>query len=87
MVLVDPQEQGGHPFMEVKEMAVVPAWRRKGVARALLASALDAVVADGADDVRLCTVEQFRTRAIDLYASMGFRRFKDFHRYRKPMPD
>jgi len=71
---------------EVVELAVSPAWRRKGIARALMTETIDAAIASGCKDIRIYTIEQFQTRAIMLYRSLGFSRYKDFPRYRKPMP-
>jgi ribosomal protein S18 acetylase RimI-like enzyme len=69
----------------ITEVATVPEWRRKGIARALLIDAIEGLLARGVPDIRLCTMEQFKTRAIDLYESVGFARYKEFPRYRKPM--
>ncbi len=41
----------------------------------------------GASTVRLSTVAEFRTRAKDLYHSVGFRLLKESPRYRKPFPE
>ena len=69
---------------EVFEVSVRPAWRRRGLARALLAQALFTLRERGIDVIRLGTVYEFRTRARDLYRSVGFRVLKVFPRYRKP---
>ncbi len=69
---------------DVREVSVRPTWRRRGLARALLSRALHAVRARGASTVRLSTVAEFRTRAKDLYHSVGFKALKEFPRYRKP---
>lgn len=69
---------------EIDEVSVRPGWRRGGVARALLSEALLALRERGVDEVRLNTVAEFRTRAMDLYESLGFRVLKRFPRYRKP---
>lgn len=68
---------------EVFEVSVHPAWRRQGLARALLASALRSLRGRGVEVIRLRTVAEFRTRASDLYRSVGFRVLKEFPRYRK----
>jgi ribosomal protein S18 acetylase RimI-like enzyme len=62
---------------------VRPAWRRRGLARALLSRALLALRERGIDVIRLRTVSEFRTRASDLYRSTGFHVLKEFPRYRK----
>lgn len=68
---------------EIHEVSIRPAWRRKGLARALLTRALQVVLDRGAPMVRLHTNYEFPTRAMDLYASVGFRLMKEFPRYRK----
>jgi ribosomal protein S18 acetylase RimI-like enzyme len=40
--------------------------------------------ARGTDVIRLHTNADFRTRAKDMYHSVGFRVLKEFPRYRKP---
>jgi mycothiol synthase len=69
---------------EVFEVSVRPVWRRQGLARALLTRALLTLRRRGVDVIRVGTVSEFRTRAIDLYHSVGFRVLKEFPRYRKP---
>ena len=72
---------------DIFEVSVRPAWRRRGLARALLSRALHLVRERGATTVRLSTVAEFRTRAKDLYYSVGFRMLKEFPRYRKPFSE
>ena len=69
---------------EVFEVSVRPAWRRRGLARGLLVRALHGLRARGIDVIRVHTNAGFRTRAMDLYQSVGFRVLKEFPRYRKP---
>ncbi len=71
---------------DIFEVSVRPAWRRRGLARALLSRALHLLRERGASTVRLSTVAEFRTRAKDLYHSVGFRLLKEFPRYRKLFP-
>jgi len=68
---------------EIYEVSVRPAYRRRGLARALLAAALDKLRACEVTVVRLHTMAEFPTRAVDLYRSLGFRTLKEFPRYRK----
>lgn len=68
----------------VFEVSVRPEWRRRGLARGLLLHALHTLRARGVDVIRLHTNANFRTRARDLYQSVGFRVLKEFPRYRKP---
>jgi ribosomal protein S18 acetylase RimI-like enzyme len=67
----------------VAEVCVRPAWRRRGVARALLIRALDALRARSVSTSRLVVRAENETRAQDLYASVGFRPLKEHVRYRK----
>lgn len=69
---------------EVYDVSVRPAYRRHGLARALLTRALLELRARGVDVARLHTVTEFPTRARDLYGALGFRVLKEFSRYRKP---
>jgi ribosomal protein S18 acetylase RimI-like enzyme len=68
---------------EVYEVSVRPAWRRRGLARGLLAYGLRALQQRGVQTVRLHTVSEFPTQARNLYGSVGFRVRKEFPRYRK----
>ncbi len=68
---------------EIYEVSVRPAYRRRGLARALLARQLDALRARGVAVVRLHTMAEFPTQAVNLYHSLGFRVLKEFPRYRK----
>ncbi len=68
---------------EVFEVSVRPAWRRRKLGRALLSRALHGLRERGVQVIRLHTVAEFRTRASDLYRSVGFRVLKEFPRYRK----
>jgi len=78
---VMPLIEGGRALMY--DISVRPAWRRRGLARALLTRALWGLRGRGIDVIRLNTVAEFRTRARDLYYSVGFRVLKEFPRYRK----
>lgn len=72
---------------EVFEVSVRPAWRRRGLGRALLGHGLQAIHERGITEARLHTRDDFRTRAIDLYLEVGFRIVKEFPRYRKPLDE
>ena len=69
---------------EVYEVSVRPQWRRRGLARGLLAYGLRALQEKGISIVRLHTVSEFPTQAKNLYGSVGFGVRKAFPRYRKP---
>ena len=68
---------------EVFEVSVRPAWRRRGLGRALVSRAVHGLRTRGIDVIRLHTNSDFRTRAKDLYHSVGFRVLIEFPRYRK----
>ncbi len=68
---------------EIYEVSVRPAYRRRGLARALLARVLADLRARDVAAVRLHTMAEFPTRAVDLYRSLGFATLKEFPRYRK----
>lgn len=69
---------------EIYEVSVRPAYRRRGLARALLARALDDLRARDVAVVRLHTMAEFPTQAANLYRQLGFRVIREFPRYRKP---
>lgn len=82
--VIRPPDAAGKPQRaEVFEVSVLPDYRRKGLARALLCRALRELQARQVPVIRLHTVAEFRTRASDLYRSVGFRVLKEFPRYRK----
>jgi mycothiol synthase len=68
---------------EVFEVSVRPQWRRQGLARYLLVEALRGLRERGIEVIRLGTVAEFPTRAVDLYREVGFRVLKEYPRYRK----
>jgi ribosomal protein S18 acetylase RimI-like enzyme len=68
---------------EIYEVSVRPAYRRRGLARALLARQLEVLRARGVEAVRLHTVAEFPTQAVALYRDLGFETVKVFPRYRK----
>jgi ribosomal protein S18 acetylase RimI-like enzyme len=67
----------------VDQVSVRPAWRRKGIARALLVYALGEILARGERKIWLDTYAEYQTRAVDLYLELGFYVAKEFRRYRK----
>ncbi len=71
---------------EIFEVSIRPAWRRHGLARALLSRAIDELCRRGMEPIRLRTNANFPTRAQDLYRGLGFRVMKEFPRYRKGIP-
>jgi ribosomal protein S18 acetylase RimI-like enzyme len=69
--------------VEVSQVSIRPAWRRRGLGRALLVRALQDMRARGEDKIWLDTYAEYPTRAVDLYRSLGFYVSKVFPRYRK----
>ncbi len=67
----------------IQEVSIRPAYRRKGLARALLTRAVREVRSRGVKVIRINTVGEYKTRACDLYRSVGFELVKTFPRYRK----
>jgi ribosomal protein S18 acetylase RimI-like enzyme len=74
---------GGVDRALIDEASVRPAWRRQGLARALLTRAILDLRSRDLTVIRLATGAEFRTRARDLYASLGFHVVKAFPSYRK----
>jgi GNAT superfamily N-acetyltransferase len=68
---------------EIYEVSVRPGWRRHGIARALMVDALRELRRREVAVVRLHTVAEFPTRAVELYEKLGFNPLKLFPRYRK----
>ena len=86
----DGDEIAGQVFMviengqvEVNQVSVRPAWRHKGLGRALLTRALRDVRERGEEVIWLDTYAEYPTRAVDMYRSLGFYISKEFPRYRK----
>ena len=75
--------QDGRPVLE--EVSVRAPYRRRGLARALIARGLDALREQGVQSVRLCTLLENPQQAWRVYESVGFHVLKRFLRYRKKM--
>ena len=69
--------------LEVRQR-LIALLRRRPVRAADLARQLDVLRARGVEAVRLHTVAEFPTQAVDLYRALGFETVKVFPRYRKP---
>jgi len=76
-VLTFFHERGENPFhrprrwCEIDQIAVDPAWRRRGIGRALMGAALEASRARGVHDVELFSWA-FNTEAQALFRGFGF---------------
>jgi GNAT superfamily N-acetyltransferase len=86
----DGDEVAGQVFMVIEndqvcvnQVSVRPAWRRKGLAHALLVRALHDVLERGEKVIWLDTYAEYQTRASDMYRNLGFDIVKEFQRYRK----
>ena len=70
---------------EIEEVSVRAPYRRRGLARALIARGLAPLHEKGIQAVRLCTLAENPQQAWRVYESLGFRVLKRFPRYRKAM--
>ncbi len=75
--------KGGIGYMP--EVAVIPSYRRRGLARALLIAGLRTLGERGITEVRTFTNADDGFGARTLYESVGFRETKQFFLYRKPL--
>jgi mycothiol synthase len=78
-------EKFGRARVYVASVSVRRPWRRRGLARALLASSLVAARAAGFTSASLGVDTNSPTGATALYTSLGFAPEKTFTTYRKPM--
>lgn len=79
----EENEARGRARVFVAEVAVRRPWRRRGLARALLAASLVAARGAGFTSANLGVDAKSPTGATDLYASIGFAPEKTFTTYRK----
>lgn len=70
---------------EITEVGVIPKYRRKGLAQALLSLNLKVLSEKGIKKARLHTSGENVSGAQNLYQNAGFNILKRFNRYRKPM--
>ena len=73
------------PLGLIQELSVGKVWRRRGLGRALLLAALQALREHGLTQARIYTDAADPFGARHLYESIGFRRVKDVLRYTKPV--
>jgi len=73
--------QNNHAYLS--QLSIRSAWRRRGLARALLIRALRDVHDRGVQVIWTDTFAEYQTRAMDLYRSLDFYVAKEFPRYRK----
>lgn len=84
-VPVEENEEHGRARVYVAMVSVRRAWRRRGLARALLAGSLVAAREAGFTSASLGVDTDSPTGATDLYRSLGFEPEKTFTAYRKPL--
>lgn len=89
MVVYDPSHLPiGFVLVEsnwIEQVGVAPAWRRTGLAKALVGHAIEQVAAGGADTVWL-NVNEDNAPAISLYQELGFTRYGRRARYEQSIP-
>jgi len=68
-----------------EDISVGRPWRRRGLAKALIAESLKELKRRGMEEAALGVDSQNETGALQLYESMGYRQVKRFSTYRKPM--
>jgi mycothiol synthase len=81
-----PIEPDGTRVGWTESIAVRRPWRRRGLARALLAASLRAVRDGGATSAALGVDQQNPNEALRLYESLGFRLVAEELEYHKPLP-
>jgi ribosomal protein S18 acetylase RimI-like enzyme len=70
-----------------EDISVRRPWRRRGLARALISSSLEALKARGMSVASLGVDAENRTGALRLYESLGFVVSSQWTIYRRPLPD
>lgn len=86
-VPVEENARYGRVRVYVAQVSVRRPWRRRGLARALLASSLVAARDEGFTSASLGVDTNSPTGATALYESLGFAPEKTFTSYRKSLPD
>ena len=79
-VVADSMPNYGRPLGHVKDIAVHPEYRGRGLGRLLLGRALGVLEADGASTVKL-EVRAGNEPALALYREFGFEHRRTVHRY------
>jgi GNAT superfamily N-acetyltransferase len=84
-VPVEENERHGRARVYVSQVSVRRPWRRRGLARALLASSLVGARETGFTSASLGVDTDSPTGATDLYRSLGFQPERTFTSWRKPL--
>jgi ribosomal protein S18 acetylase RimI-like enzyme len=82
-----PIEPDGSRIGWTESISVRRPWRRRGLARALLAASLRAVQEAGATSAALGVDQQNPNQALTLYESLGFRLTAEEFEYRKQIAE
>jgi ribosomal protein S18 acetylase RimI-like enzyme len=82
-VLTNEREEDG--TVDTPWVAVLPAWRRRGVAKALLQRSLRLQADKGVTRATIRTVEENANHTVALYEDAGYRVFARHPRYAKPL--
>jgi mycothiol synthase len=82
-VLTNEREKDGS--VDTPWVAVLPAWRRRGVARALLQRSLRLLAEHGVPKATIRTVQENTNRTVELYEQVGYRVTAHHPRYAKPL--
>ena len=70
---------------EIMEVAVLPEFRRQGLAGFLMAESIRSLQTEGAELIRLHTDADGKMGGRQLYENIGFKALKEHGRYRKPI--
>jgi ribosomal protein S18 acetylase RimI-like enzyme len=81
----EENEEYGRARGYTEDIGVRRPWRRRGLARALLARSLRVLKDQGMTEAHLSVDAQNPRGALQLYESLGFRRYKESARYRKAL--
>lgn len=76
----------GDGSREIPWVAVRPAWRRRGLAEAMLRRVLARCAAAGVCSLAIATVQENQNQTVALYQKVGFQVVRRSPRYRKPCP-
>lgn len=82
-VLINERKKDGS--VDTPWLAVLPAWRRRGLARALLQRSLRLLADNGVTTATIRTVEENPNHTVALYQEAGYRVTARHPRYAKPL--
>ena len=82
-VIINERRKDGS--VDTPWVAVLPAWRRRGVARAMLQASLRRLAEHGVKRATIRTVQENTNQTVTLYEEAGYRVFARHPRYAKPL--